>query len=127
MILPTFPFLICSSIFLLSNSASCIFPLSPPPSTHLPNHVPSSLSLYSAGGPARRQCMRVSERNLLFLAFQFPFQSLVHSWNQGAVHADEQELTFCRAYIQRRDWQEKGRSRMRRARERGNKCGGIKS
>lgn len=34
------------------------------------------------------------ERNLLFLPFPFPFQSTVHSWNQGTLHADEQDFTF---------------------------------
>lgn len=28
--------------------------------------------------------------NLLFLHFPFPFQFRAHSWNQGALHADEQ-------------------------------------
>lgn len=63
--------------------------------------------------------MRFEERNLLFLPFPFPFQSSVHSWNQGALHADEQELTFSRTYIQTRDGQEKmGREGEREREER---------
>lgn len=39
-------------------------------------------------------------------SFQFPFQSSVHSWKRGTLHADEQELTSTKMYIQTRDWQE---------------------
>ncbi len=100
--LPTF-----TLTLLLSNSASYIFPLSP---HHPPTRVPFSLSLLSWWA-SQEAVPAFEERNLLFLPFPFPFQSSVHSWNHGALHADEQELTFSRTYIQTRDGQEKGRKK----------------
>lgn len=45
------------------------------------------------------------KHNLLFLPFAFPFQSSVHSWNQGAPHVDEQSWLF----LERTFRQEMGR------------------
>lgn len=98
---------------LLSNCASYISPPSshPPPPQPLKTHPPVflppfllslSLSLYSAGGPARRQRTRLPSVIYFFSPFPFPFQSHVHSWNQGAVHADEHGLGFFFFFFRRK-------------------------
>lgn len=76
-------------------------------SHHLPTYCPVLLFLLSWW--ASQEAVHVFEEcNLLCLPFPFPFQSLIHSWNEGALHADEQKLTFSRAYVQKRDGLENG-------------------
>lgn len=84
---------------LLSNSASYISP-HPLSTTTAPSnsatraHLPTPPTFYSAGGPARRQHTRLQSVIYSFSPLLFPFQSHIHSWNQGAVHADEHGLGF---------------------------------
>lgn len=94
MIFPTFSSSLALSICCcLSLLPTC----SPPrlsPSTDPPTD-PCSFPLSLLSWWASQEAVHAfAERNLLFLPFPFPFQSPVHSWNRGALHADERELPF---------------------------------
>lgn len=127
MIFPTFLFLICPSICCRLTLLPTFLIIAPPSPTHPPTHLPTrvpfslSLSLYSAGGPARRQCMRSRSVICSFSPSHFHFNPLFTAGTKALCMQMSKSwlFFFSRAYIQKRDGQEKGRSWMRRLRERG--------
>lgn len=108
-------FSLCCCLTLLS-TLSFLAPINHP--NHPPMFLFLCLSLLSWWA-SQEAVHPFEDRNLLFLSVPFPFQSSVHSWNQGTLHADEHALTSSKMYIQTRDWQERVRGKREKKRERG--------